>query len=69
MTDPEKERPGILQFAGLGLMNAVCLAAGLAGGWFADQAAGTLPLFMFLGLILGIGGGALMTRSELKRFF
>ena len=58
-----------MEFAGLGLMNAICLAAGLAGGWFADQATGTLPLFMFLGLILGIGVGALLTRSELKRFF
>ena len=69
MTDPDKERPGILQFAGLGLMNAMCLAIGLAGGWFVDQALGTLPLFMFLGLVLGIGAGVLATRTELKRFF
>lgn len=58
-----------MQFAGLGLLNAICLAAGLIGGWFVDQAAGTLPLFLFLGLILGIGAGVLATRSELKRFF
>ena len=69
MTDPEKEHPGILQFASLGLMNAICLAAGLAGGWFVDQALGTLPLFLFLGLVLGIGAGAMATRSEMKRFF
>ncbi len=50
-------------------MNAMCLAAGLAGGWFVDQALGTLPLFLFLGLLLGIGAGALVTRSEIKRFF
>lgn len=69
MTDPDEERPGILQFAGIGLMNAICLALGLTAGWFVDRALGTLPLFLFLGLILGIGVGVLATRNELKRFF
>jgi len=65
----EKQRPGVLAFAGLGLMNAICLGAGLAGGWFVDQALGTLPLFLFLGLAAGIAVGVVATRSELKRFF
>lgn len=65
----DKERPGILQFAGLGLLNALCLAAGLVAGWFVDQAFGTLPLFLFIGLIVGVAGGVLATRSEIKRFF
>jgi F0F1-type ATP synthase assembly protein I len=65
----EKERPGIMAFAGLGLMNALCLAAGLVGGWFADEALGTLPLFLFLGLVTGVAVGVLATRSELKRYF
>ena len=65
----EKERPGIMAFAGLGLMNALCLAAGLIGGWFADRALGTLPLFLLIGLIVGIAVGAVATRSELKRYF
>lgn len=57
-----------MQFAGLGLLNALCLGCGLVGGWFADQALGTLPLFLFLGLVLGVTAGALATRSEVKRF-
>jgi F0F1-type ATP synthase assembly protein I len=65
----DKERPGIMAFAGLGLMNALCVAAGLIGGWFADRALGTLPLFLFVGLIAGVVVGALATRSELKRYF
>ena len=65
----DKKRPGIMEFAGLGMMNALCLGAGLTAGWFADQALGTLPLFLFLGLILGIAAGVLATRSEIKRFF
>lgn len=65
----DKEKPGIMQFAGLGLMNAICLGAGLTAGWFADQALGTLPLFLFVGLAAGIVLGVCATRSELKRFF
>ena len=65
----DRERPGILQFAGLGLLNALCLAAGLIAGWFVDQAFGTLPLFLFIGLIVGVAGGVIATRSEIKRFF
>lgn len=65
----EKKRPGIMEFAGLGMMNAICLGAGLAGGWYLDRALGTLPLFLFVGLVLGIAVGALATRNEFKRFF
>ena len=65
----EKERPGVLAFAGIGLMNALCLAGGLIGGWFADRALGTLPLLRLVGLIAGIAVGAVATRSELKRYF
>lgn len=63
-----KERPGIMQFASLGLMNAICLAGGLVAGWFLDQALGTLPLFLLLGMVAGIGAGVWVTRAELKRF-
>lgn len=65
----DNEKPGIMQFAGLGLLNALCLGAGLVGGWFIDQALGTLPLFLFIGLVAGIVLGVFATRSELKRFF
>lgn len=58
-----------MEFAGLGMLNALCLGGGLAGGWFVDQALGTLPLFLFIGLLVGIGAGVAATRSEIKRFF
>jgi F0F1-type ATP synthase assembly protein I len=65
----EKPRPSIMAFAGLGLLNALCLGGGLAIGWFVDQALGTLPLFLFIGLIGGIVMGVVATRAELKRYF
>jgi F0F1-type ATP synthase assembly protein I len=68
-TSVDKERPGIMAFAGLGLLNAICIGVGLVGGWLADQALNTLPLFLFLGLLLGIAVGVYATRSEFKRYF
>ena len=65
----DKEHPSILQFASLGMVNALCLGIGLAGGWFVDRALGTLPLFLFIGMVLGIVGGIVATRAEIKRFF
>jgi F0F1-type ATP synthase assembly protein I len=65
----DKRQPGILAFAGLGILNALCLGVGLGVGWVIDQALNTLPLFLFLGLVLGIAGGVVATRAELKRYF
>jgi F0F1-type ATP synthase assembly protein I len=59
--------PGILQFAQLGLMGAACLLGGGGLGWLADSVAGTLPLFLFLGLVGGATLGAVMTWREVKR--
>jgi F0F1-type ATP synthase assembly protein I len=41
----------------------------LVGGWFADKALATLPLFLMIGLVLGALVGLLATRSEFKRYF
>ena len=60
--------PGILQFAQLGLLGAFCLLAGGALGWFVDSETGTLPLFLFCGLLAGAALGAVMTWREVKRF-
>jgi hypothetical protein len=63
------QTPGFVAFAGLGLQNALCLAAGLIGGVFIDRALGTRPLFIFLGMFAGIAVGVLVTRAAWKRYF
>jgi F0F1-type ATP synthase assembly protein I len=65
----KKPSPGIMEFAGLGLLNAICLGLGLTGGWLLDRALGTLPLFLFVGMLVGVGAGVLATRASWKRFF
>jgi F0F1-type ATP synthase assembly protein I len=57
-----------MAYAGIGMLNAVCLLGGGAGGWFVDRALGTLPLFLLCGLLFGIVVGALGTRAELRRY-
>ena len=57
-----------MAYAGIGMLNAVCLLAGAALGWLLDSAVGTLPLFLMLGLLVGAGLGVLGTRAELRRY-
>ena len=40
-TNMDKERPGIMAFAGLGMTNALCLGIGMLVGWPIDNALGT----------------------------
>ena len=48
--EPDRERyPGPMAYAGIGMLNAVCLLRGGGLGWLADRALGTLPLFLLVG--------------------
>ena len=60
--------PGILQFAQLGMMGALCLLGGGALGWLVDSATGTLPLFLFCGLVAGGALGAVVSWREVKKY-
>lgn len=60
--------PDIMAFAGLGMLNAVCLLAGIGLGYLIDDALGTLPAFMMVGLVAGIVVGVLATRDQLRRY-
>jgi F0F1-type ATP synthase assembly protein I len=60
--------PGPMAYASLGMLNAVCLFGGCILGWLADRALGTLPLFLFVGLVGGEAVGVLGTRAELRRY-
>lgn len=62
-----KRPPGILVFAQLGMIGAVCLLGGGALGWLVDSLAGTLPLFLLGGLLLGGLAGARTTWREVKK--
>ena len=52
----------------LGAANAVCVVGGLGIGWFVDRLAGTQPIFLFVGLVLGVAAGVMFSYSKLRRF-
>jgi F0F1-type ATP synthase assembly protein I len=60
--------PGPMVYAGIGMLNAICLILGGALGWLVDRALGTLPLFMLIGLLAGAALGVVGTRAELRRY-
>jgi Putative F0F1-ATPase subunit Ca2+/Mg2+ transporter len=67
--NPAPERyPGPMVYAGIGMMNAICLLLGGFLGWLVDHELGTLPLFMLIGLLAGAALGVVATRAELRRY-
>jgi F0F1-type ATP synthase assembly protein I len=59
--------PNPLALLGLGFAAAVCVAGGMALGWFLDRQLGTAPVFILLGLASGIVLGVFGTIVEVRR--
>jgi hypothetical protein len=64
----QESYPGPMAYAGLGMLNAICLVLGGGLGWLLDHVLGTLPIFLLLGLLGGAVLGVLGTRAELRRY-
>lgn len=56
MHDDRRDSLGWGELATAGLTVAVAIAVGVAAGWLVDGLLGTLPIFLFLGLLLGVAG-------------
>jgi F0F1-type ATP synthase assembly protein I len=62
------ESLGWPQLLGMGAVIAAQLVAGLALGWLVDSLAGTKPVFLLIGLILGIIGAIAYTVVEFRKY-
>jgi F0F1-type ATP synthase assembly protein I len=52
----------------MGAVIAAQLVAGLALGWLVDSLAGTTPVFILVGLLLGIIGAVSYTVVEFRKY-
>jgi F0F1-type ATP synthase assembly protein I len=63
-----RSQPSAWDLLTLGASIACCVVAGLAVGWFADRAAGTTPVFIMVGLGLGIVAACLIAYGKIRSF-
>lgn len=56
------------ELIGVGSAIAVLVAGGMLLGWFIDSRAGTLPLFAFVGLAVGITTACFYAYAKFRNF-
>jgi F0F1-type ATP synthase assembly protein I len=63
----DKQPPSFLSLAGLGMSIALCVAGGVLLGLWVDDKTGSSPLFVLIGLLVGIVTGVGVAYVEIKR--
>ena len=53
---------------GMGAVVAAELVAGLVLGWLVDRLAGTAPVFLLVGVLLGIAAAVTYTVVEFRKY-
>jgi F0F1-type ATP synthase assembly protein I len=56
------------ELIGVGSAIAVLVAGGMLLGWFIDSQVGTLPLFAFVGLAVGITAACFYAYAKFRKF-
>jgi F0F1-type ATP synthase assembly protein I len=67
---PESPRPlpGAVAFLGMGLAAAVCVGIGLGLGILVDSALHTAPIFLLVGLVLGLAVAAMSVIKQIRTY-
>lgn len=60
--------PDLSTLLGLGMTIAVVLVAGIGLGWLLDEVLNTLPVFLMIGLALGMVGAGGYVYVQFKKF-
>ncbi len=55
-------------FSEIGITLLVTVLAGVLGGYWIDQQLGTLPIFVLVGLFIGLTAGAVAMYRMINRF-
>ena len=67
-SDQRSIRETAVALAGIGMLNAVAAVGGCALGWLVDSWLDTTPVFILLGLVLGLVCGVLATWREVSDY-
>jgi F0F1-type ATP synthase assembly protein I len=60
--------PGLSDLLVIGSTTALCLLAGMGLGWLVDSLTHTFPVFVLVGLALGIAAGCYYAYSQIRTF-
>ena len=63
-----KPLPGAVAFLGMGFSAAVCVGLGLGLGILVDDALGTAPAFLLVGLALGVVTAAVSVIKQIRTY-
>ena len=63
-----KPLPGAVAFLGMGLSAAICVGLGVGLGILVDDALGTAPAFLLVGLALGVAVAALSVIKQIRTY-
>jgi ATP synthase protein I len=68
MIEPGTGGAYLVLFSEIGLVLLVTTLAGTLAGYWIDKQVGTLPIFVLVGLAIGLGAGARACYSLITRF-
>jgi F0F1-type ATP synthase assembly protein I len=63
-----REAPNWSTFLGIGAVSAAALGVGIALGWWVDGLLDTFPIFVLVGIALGIAGGICHSVIEFRKY-
>jgi F0F1-type ATP synthase assembly protein I len=68
VNDDAKASPGWQELLGMGVVIAAVIAVGTGLGWVVDVLVNTVPIFLMIGLALGIVGAVAYTVSQFRKY-
>ncbi len=63
-----RSQPSVWELLTLGTTLAACVVGGVGLGWLVDRVAGTLPVFLLVGLGLGIVAGMMIAYQRIRPY-
>lgn len=66
--DGENSRSNVFVLAGVGTLSVVCVLAGTALGWLVDSHLATTPIFILVGLVVGIAVAVYGAYQAVRRY-